>query len=57
MNKSIEIDSDLLNELEYMVEMHQRSGAPNPMQSVEMLVLCGGSRYVMRTACLAGIYQ
>ncbi len=38
MNKSIEINPDLLKELEYMVELHQRSGAPNPMQSVEVLV-------------------
>ncbi len=34
----IEINEYVLKELEYLVELHQHSGAPNPMQSVEELV-------------------
>lgn len=38
MNQSIEINAHVWKELQYLVELHQRSGAPNPMQSVEDLV-------------------
>ncbi len=34
----IEINPYVLKELEYMVELHQRSGVPNFIQSVEDLV-------------------
>ncbi len=35
---NIEINPHVLKELEYMVELHQGSGASNPMRSVEDLV-------------------
>lgn len=34
----IEIDADVRKELEYLVELHARYGAPNPMPSLEALV-------------------
>lgn len=38
MKRSIEINEQVFKELEYMVELYQRSGAANPMQTVEDLV-------------------
>ena len=38
MNNSIKINEQVFKELEYIIELHQRSGAPNPMQSVDDLV-------------------
>jgi len=38
MKPSIEINELVFKELEYMVELYQRSGAANPMPSVEDLV-------------------
>jgi len=38
MKQSIEINEQVFKELDYLVELHQRSGAPNPMQSVDDLV-------------------
>lgn len=39
---NIKIDSEVLRELAYIVELHQQHGAPNPVASVEHLV-----RYVL----------
>jgi len=38
MSTAIEINVHVLKELEYLVELHQQSGAPNTVQSVEDLV-------------------
>jgi hypothetical protein len=38
----VEIDADVRRELEYLVELHRRYGAPMPMTSVEAL-----ARYVL----------
>ena len=35
---TIKIHSEILKELEYMVELHQQYGAPAKMESVESLV-------------------
>lgn len=34
----IDIDADVRKELEYLVQLHARYGAPNPMPSLEALV-------------------
>lgn len=34
----IALEPDVQKELEYLVELHQKHGAPNAMQSVEQLV-------------------
>lgn len=47
---TIDLNDEMTSELRYLVELHQRHGAPNPMPSVEALieyVLCSvanGSR-------------
>lgn len=38
MAKTVEIHSEVLKELEYMVALHKEHGAPSPMDSVEDLV-------------------
>lgn len=38
MSHSIEINPEVFKELQYMVELHQQYGAPNPMNSVQNLV-------------------
>ena len=38
MNNSIKINEQVYKELEYIIELHQRNGVPNPMQSVDDLV-------------------
>ncbi|MBO3274156.1 hypothetical protein [Pseudomonas schmalbachii] len=35
---NVDIHPEVLKELEYIVELHAKHGAPNPMQTVEQLV-------------------
>lgn len=37
-DRTFEVDPEVYQELQYMIALHEKHGAPNPMQSVQALI-------------------